>query len=88
LPPLAAPQCIRYKIEFRSALVYFRAALETEATTEKRINQIDLNEGIAAQIADRARRGNISNTTISSPHTFSDPLGDRFGLPSGVTVAT
>ena len=54
------PQRLRYKIEFRSALVYLRAALETGATTKKRINQIDFNEGIAAQIAHGAGGGNIS----------------------------
>ena len=31
LPPLSAPQRFRYKIEFRSTLVYCRAALEAEA---------------------------------------------------------
>ena len=38
LPAFLAPQRFRYKIEFRSALAYLRAALETEATSKKRIN--------------------------------------------------
>src|SRR6478672_13322267 len=85
LPAFLAPQRFRYKIEFRSALVYFRAALETEATSKKRINQIDFNEGIAAQIAHGAGGGNISKHDGLIVHTLSDPLGDRLGLPSGVT---
>ena len=47
LPTLSAPQRFRYKIEFRSALAYLRAALETEATTKKRINQIDCSLGLS-----------------------------------------
>src|SRR5215813_8828193 len=41
LSALSAPQRFRDKIEFRPTLAYFRAALETEAATKKRINQID-----------------------------------------------
>ena len=65
LPAFLAPQRLRHKIKFRSALVYFRAALETEATTKKRINQIDFNAGIAAQFAPWSRGRQYQQTRQS-----------------------
>src|SRR4029077_788401 len=83
LPPLSAAQRFRYKIEFRSALVYFRAALEAEATTKKRINQIDFNEGIAAQISHGARGGNISKHDSLIVPYFQRSFGRQIRLAVG-----
>jgi hypothetical protein len=73
--------------EFASAM-YRRLALEPIALPRDRVDDVDFDERHGGEVFDRPGRAMSAKTKCSSSKTVVVPFGDRFGLPSRVTVAT
>lgn len=63
-------------------------AFEAVALPDDRIHHIDLDRRVGRQVCNGVRRVQMQEHEVASSHTIVVPFGDRFGVPSGQTVAT
>jgi hypothetical protein len=64
-----------------------RTALEAKTPARERIDDVELDSAVVPEVLNGAGEARSAKPSSSSLSTVIEPLGERFCLPSGVTVA-